>query len=138
MGHGKLAPMRTASCSCGQLRVICDGEPMRVSICHCLACQKRTGSAFGVQSRWPEERVRIEGTATEFVRIGDEGSACTFRFCPTCGATVYYTNQGMDGIIAVPVGAFAEPTFPAPQYVVYSTRRHPWAVMPNLVVEELD
>lgn len=107
-------------------------------MCHCLACQKRTGSAFGIQARWPIERVTIAGQAQEFVRVGDEGSAATFRFCPTCGATVYWENDRMPGQIAVPVGAFADPTFPPPTISVYGERRHPWAVMPNLVIEDLE
>src|SRR6185295_9046576 len=31
---------RRATCSCGQLRVTCTGEPVRLSMCHCLECQK--------------------------------------------------------------------------------------------------
>ena len=107
-------------------------------MCHCLACQKRTGSAFGIQARWPADRVTIEGRATEYVRVGDEGSSAKFRFCPTCGAIVYWDNDTMPGMIAVPVGAFADPTFPPPTIAVYTGRRHPWAVMPGLVVEVLD
>lgn len=44
---------RTASCSCGQLQIEVQGEPVRVSVCHCLACQRRTGSLFGEQARFP-------------------------------------------------------------------------------------
>src|SRR5438128_2531212 len=116
--------MRTASCSCGQLKAHCDGEPIRVSMCHCLACQQRTGSAFSVTSRWPAERVRIEGRASEYKRTGDEGSTATFRFCPTCGAGVYFENDSMPGMIAVPVGGFADPAFPPPVVAVYGMRRH--------------
>ena len=107
-------------------------------MCHCLACQKRTGSAFSIQARWPSERVTIAGQAQEYRRTGDEGSTATFRFCPTCGATVYWDNDSMPGMIAVPVGAFADPTFPPPRVAVYIARRHPWAIMPTLAVEELD
>lgn len=107
-------------------------------MCHCLACQRRTGCVFSSTSRWPADRVTTAGTATEYVLVGDEGSAATFRFCPTCGATVYFTNDQMPGMIAVPVGAFADPTFPPPQVSVYGVRRHPWTVMPGLVIEELD
>ena len=130
--------MRIASCSCGQLKATCEGEPLRISICHCLACQKRTGSVFGVQARWPSDRVTIEGQVHEYVRVGDEGSAATFRFCPACGATVYYENDAMPGMIAIPVGTLADPTFPPPRFSVYGGRRHPWAIMPDLDVEELD
>ena len=73
--------LRTASCSCGQLQVQVTTEPLRVSVCHCLACQRRTGSVFGAQARFAKEAVSISGTSTEFVRTGDEGTKATFRFC---------------------------------------------------------
>jgi hypothetical protein len=37
--------MRTATWTCGQLRLNCAGEPMKSSLCHCLECQRRTASA---------------------------------------------------------------------------------------------
>jgi hypothetical protein len=129
--------MRTASCSCGQLKISCEGEPVRVSLCHCLNCQRRSGSVFAVQARWPRDRVTIEGRATEYTITGDEGGKATFRFCPTCGATVYYIADGMPDLVAVPVGAFADPTFPPPQYTVYGVRRHPW-VTTDPAIESLD
>lgn len=72
----------------------------------------------------------IEGAATTFVRIGDSGMTLTFRFCPLCGSTVYYDIDKMPGIIAVPVGAFAAPTFPPPAYSVYESRKHAWVELP--------
>jgi hypothetical protein len=124
---------REARCSCGGLKVTCTGDPVRISVCHCLACQRRTGSPFGQQARWPAERVTIEGAASTFVRVGDEGTRVTFRFCPTCGATVYYDISDMPGVIAVPVGAFADPTFPAPTVSVYEGRKHAWVTVPGEV-----
>ena len=123
-------PTRIASCSCGQLTATVTGEPVRVSVCHCLACQRRTGSAFGVQARFARVDVRIEGSGREFVRVGDEGGRATFTFCPTCGAAVYYTIAALDGFVAIPVGAFADPEFPAPRISVYEDRMHPWVAMP--------
>jgi hypothetical protein len=130
--------MRIAMCSCEQLKVTCTGEPVRISICHCLACQRRTGSVFAVQARFPSDKVQIEGRAQEYVRIGDEGGRGTFRFCPTCGVTVYFEIEAMPGVIAVPVGTFADPSFPPPRVSVYGVRRHPWTVMPQLHAEEQD
>jgi len=122
---------RTASCSCGQLTVTTTGEPVRVSVCHCLACQRRTGSVFGAQARFPRENVAIAGTSTTYVRTGDEGGRATFHFCPVCGATVHYAMQGMAEFVAIPVGAFAEPGFPAPTVSVYEDRRHAWVGLPQ-------
>jgi hypothetical protein len=121
---------RSAACSCGQLHLVAEGEPVRISMCHCLACQRRTGSAFGIQARFPAERVRIEGRSTEYVRISDSGDARTFHFCPECGATVYYRLSTVADVIAVPIGAFADPAFPSPTISVYESRRYPWVRVP--------
>jgi hypothetical protein len=127
---------RDAACSCGQLRLTAEGEPVRISMCHCLACQRRTGSAFGVQARFPAERVRTEGRYSEYVRFSDAGEARTFSFCPECGATVFYKTEGAPDVIAVPVGAFADPTFPAPRVSVYESRQHAWVGLPEGVDHE--
>jgi hypothetical protein len=123
--------LRTASCSCGQLQARTATEPLRVSVCHCLACQRRTGSVFGAQARFSREAVMITGISKEFVRVGDNGTKCTFRFCPDCGASVYYTLAGHEESIAIPVGAFADPSFPAPSISVYEERMHAWVHMPS-------
>ena len=121
---------RLASCSCGQLRLATSEEPIRISLCHCLACQRRTGSVFGAQARFQARAVEITGESTEYVRVGDEGGRARFHFCPRCGATVYYVIEGQDDHVAVPVGAFAEPGFPAPSFSVYEERMHPWVGLP--------
>jgi len=123
-------PDRLASCSCGQLRLVARGDPIRVSMCHCLACQRRTGSTYGAQARFATADVEVAGSSTEYVRVGDEGGEARFRFCPACGATVYYTF-GDGAFTAVPVGAFADPAFPPPQVSVYEERRHPWVSVPD-------
>lgn len=122
---------RVAACSCGQLRITCEGEPVRVSICHCLECQKRTGSVFATQARFPRDAVKTEGRATQWSRRGDSGGAATFSFCPVCGSTVYWEPEAMPDFVSVAVGAFAAPDFPPPHVSVYEERRHPWALDPG-------
>lgn len=124
-------PTRLASCSCGQLSAQVVGDPLRVSICHCLACQRRTGSVFGEQARFRRQQVSVAGASTAYVRTGDEGSRITFHFCPHCGATVYYEPEGLEeDFVAIPVGAFADPGFPAPSVSVYEERKHAWVQPP--------
>ncbi|MEO3433147.1 GFA family protein [Inquilinus sp. CAU 1745] len=120
---------RVATCRCGQLRAECEGEPVRVSVCHCLACQKRTGSAFAAQARWPDARVTITGKSSSWVRTADSGHRATYRFCPECGSTVAYVIEAWLGVTAIPLGAFADPTFPAPRFSVYEHRKHHWTVV---------
>jgi len=120
---------RTASCCCGQLTVRLSREPRGVGICHCLDCQRRTGSAFAYLARF-EGPYEVSGEATEYRRSGDAGASFTFRFCPRCGSTVYKTEDGVEGSVSIPVGALADPDFPAPTVSVYASRQHRWLQLP--------
>jgi len=129
---------RTASCSCGQLRIEVEGEPTGVGVCHCLACQRRTGSVFATLAAFARP-FRVTGSATEHVRVGDQGSKYTFSFCPVCGSTVFHVEEGNGKYVSVAVGAFADPTFPPPEDSVYDSRRHAWVQLPaNVIAYEKD
>lgn len=121
---------RMASCSCGQLHIQVEGEPLGVGVCHCLACQQRTGSVFAALASFPAP-FEVFGTATEYTRVGEQGARFTFRFCPVCGTTVFHTEEGNDESVSVAVGAFADPGFPAPRVSVYDSRRHSWVALPQ-------
>lgn len=129
---------REASCRCGLLRAVCEGDPVRVSVCHCLACQQRTGSAFAAQARFPADRVTITGEARVWTRIADSGNATHYSFCPTCGSTVHYGRGNFPDVIAIPLGAFADPGFPPPGFSVWEERKHPWTIILGDGVEHMD
>ncbi len=120
---------RLASCRCGQLRAECVGEPVRISVCHCFACQKRTGSAFAAQARWPDAQITVSGKSSSWERTADSGRMVTYRFCPNCGSTLAYAIEGTPGITAIPLGAFADPAFPPPRFSVYEHRKHDWTAV---------
>lgn len=129
---------RHGGCACGQLKVTVEGDPVRISVCHCLDCQRRTGSIFGTQARYPRKQVKIEGTDTAFTRRADSGNTVTSHFCPVCGSTVYWELTVAPEVLAIAVGAFADPSFPPPRFSVYERRRHGWALPSGLAVEHLD
>lgn len=126
---------RTATCRCGQYRATVTGDPVRISVCHCLNCQKRSGSSFAAQARWPDEQVSIFGDSREFAATGDSGGRAVFRFCPECGSTVTFKADALPGMTAIAIGAFADPTFPQPEYSVYESRQHAWV---EIVGEGID
>jgi hypothetical protein len=121
---------RRAACSCGQLHLTCEGEPVRVSMCHCLECQRRTGALFGNQAWFEKQRITVSGSSTKFSRSSDSGRLVSFQFCPVCGSTVYWEAEGFPGMIAVAVGSFADPVFPAPKHSGWERRRHNWVEVP--------
>ena len=79
-----------------------------------------------MQARFDAAQVEMHGEAREWSRTGDEGGTTTFWFCGTCGATVLYALDGLPDARAIPVWAFADPSFPPPTVDVYTARQHPW------------
>jgi hypothetical protein len=126
---------REAACHCGQLRLQVEGEPFVVSICHCLACQRRTGSAFGMQAAFRPDQVRVDGRHSDYLRVSDEADRKehVFHFCPDCGSQVFYTEPTEPDLIVVSIGSFADPFFPPPTESRYESRRHPWVGLPDSV-----
>ena len=123
---------RAATCHCGQLRLEVAGDPFSVTICNCLACQRRTGSVFGVQAGFKADQVQVSGRFSDYERISDEADrkAHVFHFCPDCGSQVFYTEPDEPDLVVVSVGAFGDPSFPPPTESGYESRRHPWASLP--------
>jgi hypothetical protein len=70
---------RHATCNCGQLRLTIEGEPSRISMCHCLECQRRTGAVISNQARFRREQVTFAGKATAWMRTAESGNALTFH-----------------------------------------------------------
>lgn len=120
---------RIASCCCGQLSIEVHGEPRGVGVCHCLACQRRTGSVFAALAGFATP-YEVRGAWTEYVRTGDQGAQFVFRFCPVCGTSLFHTEVGDERSVSVAVGAFGDQNFPTPTVSVYDCRRHPWVTLP--------
>lgn len=121
---------RTATCTCGQLSITVEGECLGNGICHCLACQSRTGSVFATLGAWAAP-FEVKGEATQYVRTGDAGAQFRFNFCPVCGSTVFHTEEGDDRIVMVAIGCLGDPDFPAPMDSVYDRSRHHWVQLPQ-------
>jgi hypothetical protein len=117
---------RIAHCCCGSLRAEATGEPALVCACHCIECQRRTGSPFGVSTLFQKEQVRTKGPSKVYMRGSDSGQKIEFHFCPDCGSTVYLYAESVPDLIGVPLGAFADPSMPWPTLSVWETTRHPW------------
>uniref|UniRef100_UPI003B51AA4A GFA family protein n=1 Tax=Roseovarius indicus TaxID=540747 RepID=UPI003B51AA4A len=117
---------REATCSCGNLKVLCHGEPELVSLCHCLACQKRTGSAYGIAAFFHKTNVQVLGPYKTYHRQSDTGFGLAFHFCGDCGSTVFWEPSRKPDMVAVGAGSFGDPHFPGPTQEVHTESRHAW------------
>ena len=116
--------VHTARCRCGGVTATARGTPTRISICHCLDCQKRAGSAFSAQVRFAD--VTVTGRTQRWRTVGDSGRWAEFERCATCGDQIAYRIEYFPDMTAIPLGAFDDPFAFAPEHSVWESRQHPW------------
>ncbi len=122
---------RCARCACGSVEATCEGDPVRVLLCSCTECQRRTGSVYGVSAYFPRSAVAVSGNTTAYTRLGGAGRRLTFHFCPSCGTTLYWYAEMFPALIGVAVGGFADREFPAPSLAVWTCRLGEWVALPD-------
>ena len=71
------------------------------------------------------------GTTKVYARKGDFGAYIYFHFCPECGPTVYWEVEASPGKTGIPIGVFADPTFPPPSVSIFVPHRNPWVSVPE-------
>ena len=120
-----------ALCQCGQLTADLPPSAPAVVACHCIYCQRRTGSPFGVLAYYPADQVVVSGEAKRFTRPTASGARFETVFCPHCGSTLAGIASKHPGLIGIAVGAVADPHFPPPVRSVWETSMHPWVRMPD-------
>ncbi|VXC88085.1 GFA family protein [Sphingomonas sp. AX6] len=103
-----------AQCQCGQLIVTMPGPTVAVVACHCIACQRRTGSPVGVAAYYPDSQVIVSGQSKRFERPTALGATLENFFCPDCGSTVYFRGSKNAGVTGIPIGAFVDPNAMVP------------------------
>ena len=104
----------TGGCLCGDIRVVAQGRPDRVGICHCLDCRKHHGAVFYAAAIYPQHAVTIEGNPSAY-----RGRS----FCPRCGSSVFARS---DGEIEVHLGALDAADQLVPDYELWTVRRESW------------
>ena len=118
--------VRTAACHCGGLRLTVTCDPSWTNVCHCKACQRRTGAVIHSGAYFLQTDVTVDGPTKTYARPADSGYAIAFHFCPECGSNVYWEASRFPRYYGVAVGAFADSTFPLPEFSVWVESMHPW------------
>jgi len=112
------APPETDSvsggCLCGKVRVVAEGTPLRVGLCHCFDCRKHHGAPFHASAIFPAARVSIAGETRAY-----RGR----HFCPVCGGSVF-GRSGNE--VEIALGALDVTNAFAPTYELWTIRRETW------------
>lgn len=96
----------TGGCSCGAVRFVIQ-RFLYVLACHCDACKKRTGSAYGLSVPVEAENIiSFTGETTTFIRTAESGRRVHYEFCPSCGTTIRWRLEASSKRYIFAAGAF--------------------------------
>jgi hypothetical protein len=120
-------------CACGEVRYRLLSEPLFTHCCHCLNCQRQTGSAFAINLLIETDRVELLSGEPQPVDVPRSGKAKQRIFrCPTCHVAVFsrYTRAGVRFVRA---GTLDEPARFEPDVHIYTRSKVGWVVLPDSV-----
>ena len=120
-------------CACGAVRYRLASEPLFVHCCHCLNCQRQTGSAFVINILIEADRVELlegEPVAVAVPRSG--GKKQKIWRCPTCQIALYsqYTTPKA---LFVRAGTLDDPSAVSPDVHIFTRSKLPWITLPDSV-----
>jgi hypothetical protein len=121
---------RDGGCACGAVRYRLASEPMVVHCCHCLNCQRQSGSAFVVNLLIEAERVEILQGAPEPVDAPrDDGSVQRIFRCSRCQVAVF-SEYGRPEVRFVRGGTLDDPTDVTPDVHIFTRSKVGWVSLP--------
>lgn len=101
---------------CGRAQYVARGEPLRVTVCHCRWCQRRTGTAFGIEVVFARDAIAFSGQqARRYRHHSDEsGRWLDVYFCEHCGCNLGFTLEAVPNVRTLPAGTFDDPSWMSP------------------------
>ena len=121
---------REGGCACGELRYRLAAEPLFVHCCHCLNCQRQTGSAFVINLLLEADRVEVlTGTPVAVDVPRDDGSTQRIFRCPRCQVAVFsqYTTPQLRFVRA---GTLDDPVGVTPDVHIFTRSKVDWIALP--------
>jgi hypothetical protein len=123
--------MREGGCACGEVRYRLTSDPLFVHCCHCLNCQRQTGSAFVVNLLIEADRIELLGAEPQAVDAPrDDGSSQRIFRCPTCQVAVY-SEYGRPQVRFVRAGTLDEPRDVTPDVHIFTRSKVGWVRLPD-------
>jgi len=120
----------TGRCACGAVRYVLTTAPMFVHCCHCLDCQRQTGSAFVLNALIETDRIRLTAGMPQPAPLPtDSGRPHDVYRCPACLAAVWSDYGGRSWLRFVRVGTLDNPAALAPDVHIYTRSKLPWVVL---------
>jgi hypothetical protein len=120
-------------CACGAVRYRLTSDPLFTHCCHCLNCQRQTGSAFVINLLIEADRVELLGEAPQPVDVPrDDGTRQRIFRCATCQVALF-SRYGRPEVSFVRAGTLDQPSWITPDVHIFTRTKLPWVTLPDSV-----
>ena len=118
------------ACHCGAIAYEAEVKEGTVSICHCLYCQRLTGSAFRANIQAPADGFRlVRGSPRRYIKTAESGAQRLHAFCGDCGAPIFACDPERPESYSLRVGALRQrDSLGQPARQIWTKRRLPWVL----------
>lgn len=120
--------LTTGSCLCGKVSYTITGQPIRMAQCHCIDCQKVSGTGHISQVFIWNDQIDITGEVKSYACTADSGNTVTRLFCPSCGSRMFATNSSREHMIGVSAGTMDNHAWFKPDAVLYTKDQPVWDI----------
>ena len=117
---------RQGGCLCGQVRYEVSGDPLAVVLCHCINCQKQSGSTFSFNIIGQSDQISLQGNVSTYVDENDSGDPVNRNFCGNCGSPIYSEILTQGSLIALKIGTLDDTRDLEPQSQVWCISKQNW------------
>ena len=131
MLQGKLHHGR---CLCGTVTYQVSGRPIMVAHCHCVDCQRLSGTGHLPGAMYSIDRFQLNGEVGEYTLKAQNDTEVTRIFCKNCGSPIFGKNTGMPGFITITLGTLDDSSDFTPEVVIFSRNRKKWDAMSESLV----
>lgn len=119
-------------CQCGNIRYRTKGAPLSVLACHCIDCQKQSGSAFGLVAVFDEGAFELtSGELKTFDALSEAGREKTGAFCPDCGCRIHHVIAIRPGKVSIRAGTFDDTSTLKPEVHIWTKSKQDWVEIPE-------
>jgi hypothetical protein len=127
-----MSDLLEGGCACGAVRYRLTSAPMFVHCCHCLDCQRQTGSAFVLNALIETDRIALlSGDPQPIAVPTDSGRPHDIWRCPACHTALWSDYGRRQALRFVRVGTLDDPTALQPDVHIFTRSKQPWVALPE-------
>lgn len=125
----------TGQCRCGQVHLQLQLETLApLYACHCLNCQRWSGSAFALHMLCAAQAIEVSGSTVTYIHTS-EGHTSTQYACGTCFTLLFNETDAAPGMRVLRAGVLQGADRLAPLAHIWVKRKQPWITLPEGIAQ---